>query len=878
MAANINLHVNLDAVKSIEQASKLYTIVQATVNSAPITVGNPAQIKASADQATVLNDVIKQIAISTQRLNISLAKTAKLMVQANPSQIANSDQITAQFDNIIAGSQKSIQQLQQMVVPAVQAIQKPAEAAGQAVEQTGQAAQNQTKKFSSLLKLLGKGARENYSNFSAIANSFFSPITLAIIAFEAAVKTFTYLWNNLTQSIQKMTTRGQAAIKAIQRKHKAIEQETKASSDLVKQLEELNKEQNLSIDQQRLAQSIIARLNKQYKDLGITLDETTGKYKGLYEAQRKIDQRNKQSQANALKQEISAQREIVNAALANAFGRGINLDDIVKGSDFFNLAEKIGGTLGAENADILAKKWNTHDLQKQLEVIDQLIQGLSSSDSVLKNGPEAREALATLIDYRKQLEELNSVDTQIIDANKRLADSFKQQTDALKQTKEQIEDLTKDYEAQQRANSLAQLDPEDRVNAIRAEVEALEKRNEVIQKAQEYGKDKTNDSAINSQTNKNLLQRSQKMLKSSEDAVKATQQKMEKNREIIASLFDKIKKWQSDQTQVGDNFYVNQQSAAKAQQYLKQLNQKVAENKQLQQDLVQKQNRLNEIKKTTEELEVDYQKSQTVTLEHEQALANLEKERQENLNAIQEKTKQIADLEKEIQEARRKAEEEAEAAAQAEADRLLKQQETIDNINKSYQKQLEAYNKTPLQQQIEDALQGAEKAKGTDLTREEIDNIVFYVTQLQKMKQLEEERQKIAEQQKAIEELFASYQEKQTLDYMKMVGQQKEAVLLEAKLNAEKAKGAKLTDAEVASLKQYLEVDDLISQFKENQKVELDKPEVITNDLARKGGWASSVVVDRSVDINEQILKVEQSQKDILTNIKDLVDKYSVIQ
>jgi hypothetical protein len=39
-------------------------------------------------------------------------------------------------------------------------------------------------------------------------------------------------------------------------------------------------------------------------------------------------------------------------------------------------------------------------------------------------------------------------------------------------------------------------------------------------------------------------------------------------------------------------------------------------------------------------------------------------------------------------------------------------------------------------------------------------------------------------------------------------------------------------------------------QLKANQKLNLQTNGVITNDLARKGGWASSVVVDRSVDIN----------------------------
>ena len=866
--ANIKLSVNLDAAQATQVAGQLGTaLAQASVNSHQIQV-NPMPIEAAKGSAVDLNEQLKQIQISVERLNISLAKTAKLSFELNRGKgqlSADKKNALSQLDAMIANSEATIQQLSKNLNAGLQPVQQPAQQTAKEIKNVGDKAKEAADTGKGAFKGFTGQMKQSMNTAQALAKSFFSPITIAIIAFEAVVKTFTYFWDNLTQSIQKMTTRGQTAIKAIQRKQKALEQETKASRDLIKQLEELNKQEELSLDQQRLAESIIAKLNKQYKDLGITLDQTTGKYIGLYEAQRKIDERNKRAQANALKQEISAQRNIVNAALANAFGRGISLDKTVLGDDFFTLAEKMGGTLGADNADLLAKKWNTGDLEKQLEVIDQLIQGLSSSDKVIKNGPEAREALATLIDYRKQLQELNSVDTQIIDMNKRLADSFKEQADALKKTKEEIEGLTKSFEQQQRSNSLSQLDPEDRVNAIRAEVEALEKRNEVLNKTIDYGEGETVEKRANSEEALKWLKTYQDGMKQAEDTIKSVKEQMDETNKFISKYSTEA------QDITPSNFKSYEQYAVAYRQNQANLQKYTKAQKDLQQELVSVQKQLNGFKKAANELEAEYQKQNGITLEHEQALANLEKERQQNLNAIQQKTQQIADLEKQIADAQRQAEQER-------LDKIQKQQEAIDSITKSYKEQIEALGKSDLENKIEEALQNAQKAKGDVLSRGQINDITMYITQLEKLKQLEEEKRKIEQQQKAMNQLFTSYQENQTLSYMKMVGHQKEAVLLEAKLNAEKAKGAKLTDAEVNALKQYLEVDDIISKFNDNQKVELDKPEVISNDLARKGGWASSVVVDRSVDINEQILKVEQSQKDVLTNIKDLVDRYSVIQ
>lgn len=872
MAANVRITVDLDANQATQVAGKLSQVLaEASINGAQVQVGSPEQVKATSDQAAQLNQIVKQILISTERLNIALAKTAKLTFELNRGKGAlspNKKAAYAQFDNIIASSEAAIKQIQNNFVPAVQSVQPAAQKTATETKKVGDAAQKAATTGRGAFKGFTSEMKTSMTTAQALAKSFFSPITIAIIAFEAVVKTFTYFWDNLTESIQKMTTRAQTAIKAIQRKQKAVEQETKASKDLIKQLEELNKQQNLSIDQQRLAEAIIAKLNKQYKDLGITLDETTGKYTNLYEAQRKIDERNRRSQANALQKEITAQRDIVNAALANAFGRGISLDKMVKGSDFFGVAEELGNTLGAQNAQILAKKWNTGDLQKQLEVIDQLIQGLSSSDQVLKNGPEARQALATLIDYRKQLQELNSVDTQIVDMNRRIAESFKQQADALKETKEQIESLTKTFEEQQRANSLAQLDPEDRANALRGEVEQLEKRNQVLQEAKELGKEELNQHTVATIADPIKLENLQKDMKQVEQEAK-------KLKEQIDELHVRRAK---DQSTLNTEHWKNAKYI-EAQRDLETIKKSQAK---IQKQLVEKQKKLAELQEETRNFELEYQKNQQTTLKYQQALATLEKKRQQNLNAIQEKTQQIAELEEQIEAARRQAEEEAKKAAQAEADRLQKQAESIDAIYSSYQKQLESYNKTDLETKIQDALQNAQKAKGDVLTREEIDQIIFYVTQLEKMNELEKQRQQIKRQQDTLEGIFTNYEQQQVLEYMKLNDMRKEALLLEAKLNAEKALGRKLTEDELKSLQQYIDRQMMLEDAsKTDQKrvgVKKYSDSVISNDLASKGGFASSIVVDRSVEINEQILQVQKSQKDLLSKMSNSIEKYSVIQ
>ena len=56
----------------------------------------------------------------------------------------------------------------------------------------------------------------------------------------------------------------------------------------------------------------------------------------------------------------------------------------------------------------------------------------------------------------------------------------------------------------------------------------------------------------------------------------------------------------------------------------------------------------------------------------------------------------------------------------------------------------------------------------------------------------------------------------------------------------------------------------------------IEKPNIISNELARKGGFASSVVVERN-NVNKQILGAEQQQVTLQNAIKNEISKYGVI-
>ena len=722
----------------------------------------------------------------TLTVNVEQAKAALNQVNSAITQIKlNGSQITI-------GGQK--------VATDMDGVAKSTEKLAQATSKVGNEATKADKGLKGLFKGATKEGKEAIRGIKDFANGLFSVWSAIIIAVELAAKTFTYFWNNLTESIDKLTTRGQTAIKVAQRQQQQADKQADSAKSLIKQLEDLNKQESLNIYQQRLADSILAKLNKQYKNLGITLDETTGKYNGLYQAEMKIDAMRRRSQANALQKEIAAQRDVANAALVKTFGRGIQLDKQVNGKDFFSLAEALGGTMGYQNSNLLAQKWNTGDLQKQIEVIEQLIGGLSSSEQVIQNSPEALAALQTLKDYKDQLKELNSVENLVNEASKRLADSFKPQKDAIEQTRKAIEQLNKSYEAQQRANSLAQLDPEDRANAIRAEIEQLQKRNDELLKAQEIGQKQLSKKQADSAFDLIDFDYLGDKLEEYSKKVEKTQDQIAKKRQNASRLIEKANSIQTWEAVAGVAMEIPgavEKQNALQQEALDELNSIT----QLQKQLVSDQKILNQLKGEFKKQEAQYQASQSDILKTQQAISDLEKQRAENMNELQEKSNELKEIEEQIAELRRQAEE-------------------------AEQKRIDDYND--------------------------------YVASLYR------------KEQDALNDI---------------IGKKKQSLLLEAKLNAEKIRGRELTEDELQSLRDYVDINEMIGQLKNGSKLNLDRNGVITNDLARKGGWASSVVVDRAEDINRQILGVQKTQVDLMHKINDTMSKsndllkqFSVIQ
>lgn len=667
------------------------------------------------------------------------------------------------------------------------------------IQKTNVTTQQTVNNATKLMGRLGTQAKQAAGYVKDIATSLITPWTLIIVAVEAAAKTFTYFFNNLTENIDKMTARGNSAIKTAQRQIKQTEQQTKAVNELFKELENLNKLETLSDEQKTYGTSIINRLNKEYKIFGITLDEVTGKFEGLYQEQMKVDAHNKEVQARGLRQQISGQRQVVNAAMKEVFGSGLELGKSINGKDLFTLAERWGGNLGAENADLLAKKWgNGTNLKAIREIFAQLMGGLSDRS----NAPEIQkviDAMDQLIDYNDQLADLNSISREAMDSAKRLADAFNEQRKAIKATRDEVDKLNQQYQQNQKSEQFNSLAPKDQVKVLENEVKALEERNKAIDEAQNKNKYKAEFSKAFSDERKQMVKDNyaqQQALKEQIEARKAANDELQRqydkakpNYKRLAEINKQIESIEYYHYRVDTTDLRNEQAQILKQHEAAQkiLDQIKANNGQNLTD----QSTLDSLVNSVKEAEVAAKEYSDIAVQTEQDIANADKEQIENLLKIQEAKGKIKSLNEQIAEAEKRAAEEARKASEA-----LWAKE--DNAKKSIQDQIFSVENELLRKQ----------------------------------------------------------------------GQEREALLRENIKKIEQQLGRPLQEMDQNYLKAAESMTDIQMAMKglNEAQPQLQADKVYSNELARMGGFSSSIVVDR-MDINKEILNTNKSSNQYLNTI-----------
>ena len=708
-------------------------------------------------------------------------------------------------------------------------LKKGLNQAEQAVKKTGQEMANATKKLDNFGDNADRAVRaidsvsgalgQASTGISGLAGDLIAlvknPMAAAIAAITALVAVGVKLWDKLTLSAEEYAKKASFEFEQAQKKFNDLTNAQKEDSGYLDRLKEISQEENISNSLKTEAISIIQSLTDRYGDLGISIDVTTGKIHGLDEGMAKANKKMSEFAKEAKRLELRKAESVANSKIG-LINKGRGLYSHFTPFDFG------GKTYGTS----LAHKWGGFELSNE--------GGIEKLATNSRNS-EILNMAKQILDLRKKMGEVINPDSE--EFNPRALQFLKQREEGLKNL---IRLQFKLEVANEMASKTAKSSDLSEMwrNASLAIQEVILKQKEYNELAREGDKTGTispEEIAIHaakvSKTQRNIEEQRQKQKQYSEDANTL----IENQRIEDASGGDKLKKVEQKIDVVADLKIESQNTLNELEQELMPVQEKINA-------LLNKTKAGLITPEETQELLSLTEESANLNLKIETCKANIIKYEFEEVKLAQEKNA--------IEKERKKHIDDILLSLENESDILSLRINGLDDEAE----ELELINQL--------------KSKGVELSNEDLRIIIDKKKALNSLK---------------LRDYFQNENKSLDIQGMKENGELREVLRLEVLRNAEKIKGGKLTKEELKNVERL--ADRQFELQNRSGKIELNGYKQtlnirgeLTNELARRGGFTSSVVSDPMWTINQQLLQVQKSQNNILSSIRDDIKNVGVIR
>ena len=708
-------------------------------------------------------------------------------------------------------------------------LKKGLNQAEQAVKKTGQEMANATKKLDNFGDNADRAVRaidsvsgalgQASTGISGLAGDLIAlvknPMAAAIAAITALVAVGVKLWDKLTLSAEEYAKKASFEFEQAQKKFNDLTNAQKEDSGYLDRLKEISQEENISNSLKTEAISIIQSLTDRYGDLGISIDVTTGKIHGLDEGMAKANKKMSEFAKEAKRLELRKAESVANSKIG-LINKGRGLYSHFTPFDFG------GKTYGTS----LAHKWGGFELSNE--------GGIEKLATNSRNS-EILNMAKQILDLRKKMGEVINPDSE--EFNPRALQFLKQREEGLKNL---IRLQFKLEVANEMASKTAKSSDLSEMwrNASLAIQEVILKQkeyNELAREGDKTGSLSPEEMAVHvakvSKTQRNIEEQRQKQKQYSEDANTL----IENQRIEDASGGDKLKKVEQKIDVVADLKIESQNTLNELEQELMPVQEKINA-------LLNKTKAGLITPEETQELLSLTEESANLNLKIETSKANIIKYEFEEVKLAQEKNA--------IEKERKKHIDDILLSLENESDILSLRINGLDDEAE----ELELINQL--------------KSKGVELSNEDLQIIIDKKKALNSLK---------------LRDYFQNENKSLDIQGMKENGELREVLRLEVLRNAEKIKGGKLTKEELKNVERL--ADRQFELQNRSGKIELNGYKQtlnirgeLTNELARRGGFTSSVVSDPMWTINQQLLQVQKSQNNILSSIRDDIKNVGVIR
>lgn len=252
--------------------------------------------------------------------------------------------------------------------------------------------------------------------------SMLNPISLATAAVGLLVAGLKKMYDSYKEKMEQIRKTAEWTLAQAQEAGKGVETRQNRDAGYLQRLEEINDKEVIDNATKLEAVRIINLLTTQYGDLGLSIDEATGKIVGLTEAQKRQNALMREERWASLEAEYSASEVDIGETRKGILGRGVNVNKLAPYSP--EEKKKIASSL---NNDVTVDIWSAHtekayenylkaggDEQK----VPKEYRRITDSDEV-KKLKEAQERLrqqmssATGSDREAYMREVDIIDRQI---------------------------------------------------------------------------------------------------------------------------------------------------------------------------------------------------------------------------------------------------------------------------------------------------------------------------------------------------------------------------------------------------------------------------------------------------------------------------------
>lgn len=317
-------------------------------------------------------------------------------------------------------------------------IKGSAGGASQAMDAMGDAADGAVRALDSMAGACGAAS----TGVSGLAGDLIylvkNPVALAIAALAALAAVAKALYNNFTQNSEEFAAQLELQKSIFDKKNASMEKALARQEKYFAKLKQLGKLQSLTNNQRKSAMSIIESLTKRYGDLGISIDATTGKLKGLNQAEKQFINLQAQNKMKSLKGKLNLNENQIVAAMLSDVPGELNLNNVIdyivgmghKGNmAVLNNPDKVkkyglkyefpytGDSLidtkaQIEQMDALVTEWNAANDDKSIEQVNKRLNILSTimKNRAIANDEDVLKAVGEVyLKYQQRAELLEQI-------------------------------------------------------------------------------------------------------------------------------------------------------------------------------------------------------------------------------------------------------------------------------------------------------------------------------------------------------------------------------------------------------------------------------------------------------------------------------------